>query len=58
MQFDEIDVREIAHALRRDPRTVRKALRGEPVTPLIAAEVRREAARRAGNPSSEPPRAA
>ncbi len=56
--FDEIDVREIALTLRRDPRTVRKALRGGRVTPLIAAEIHREAARRATASTSEPPKSA
>jgi hypothetical protein len=39
--LDEADVREIAHSTRRDPRTVRRVLRGEDVRGLAGADIRR-----------------
>jgi hypothetical protein len=40
--IDEIDVIEIAAELRRDVRTVRKVVRGEPIRGIVAAaEIRR-----------------
>ena len=39
--LDEVDIREIAQELRRDPRTVRRVVRGEIVRGLAGAEIRR-----------------
>jgi hypothetical protein len=39
--LDEIDIREIAVALRRDVRTVRRVARGEHVRGVVGAEIRR-----------------
>lgn len=40
-KLDEIDIREIATSLRRDPRTVRRVARGEHVRGVAGAEIER-----------------
>jgi predicted transcriptional regulator len=39
--LDEIDIREIAHELRRDVRTVRRVVKGETVRGVAGAEIAR-----------------
>ncbi len=45
-EFDAIELLEIAAAAQADPRSVKKALRGEPVRGLVGARIAREIARR------------
>jgi hypothetical protein len=54
--LDEIDIREIAARLLRDPRTVRRVARGEHVRGVAGAEIERAIRERIGERGQPRPR--